>query len=174
LIVVDREDWEHQVRVLARRHVARFGNGRAPTNLLAIAAGLGVRCQSRPFEDDPDYTGTLLVADGGYALIVVNSLLTPQRRAFTVAHELGHFALLHSFSSYWRERAASVYASELLVPSDRLYSQIRQYGQNQHYLAGLNGVSVSVLRTRMQELPATTVHWIERDGWDSLMMATEV
>lgn len=167
-----RGDWEQQVRLLARRHVAKYGDSpSAPTDVIAIADGLGIRHISQPFDDDPGFTGKLLIADGGYSLIIVNALLAPPRWAFTVAHEIGHFALLHRYSTYWRERAASIYASELLVPTDRLYRQIRQHGHDVRYLAGLNGVSYPVMRARMEELPATTVHWVEHGGWGSLMRA---
>jgi hypothetical protein len=178
-VSVERDDWgdrEDRVRMLARQHlIAQANPSEVPTNLHAVARGLGVRIRSEPCEEDPEYTGSMFIGErrlNGFLLLVVNDLLTPQRWAFTVAHELGHVALKHRGNrTATQERLANVYASELLVPTDRLYRQVRTYGQNIRYLAGINGVSYQVMQTRFGELPATTVRWVERQGWQSLMGA---
>ena len=41
----------------------------------------------------------------------------PQRRRFTLAHELGHIILKHSAEEDWEEKEADYFASQLLAPS---------------------------------------------------------
>lgn len=65
-----------------------------PVDLTAVAKSLGLRVEEKPLGD----VSGLLITGEGRALICVNSTgETPQRKRFTIAHEIGHFYLGHQF-----------------------------------------------------------------------------
>jgi Zn-dependent peptidase ImmA (M78 family) len=163
VLVLDSVDWQCAIRAEARRHLAIHCDPALPADLDALARGLGVRICRWLFADDPEFTGTLTYTDSGYAVIVANLALPSARYRFTVAHELGHYALRTSL-----EEAANAYASEVLVPTDRLLAQVRAHGQNPNTLAHLNEVSPAMMRIRLGELPTASARWIGSDGWHSL------
>ena len=143
-----------EARWFARMHLARYLSiEEAPTDILGVATGLSIRIVSVPFWEDPDFTGIAVWDSDTFRLIVVNSLLSKPRWAFTVGHELGHLVLGHQPPRHRQvERLANAYAAELLMPADRLIGQIRQYGNDLRLLAGLNGVSLTAMRLRLQEM----------------------
>lgn len=103
--------------------------------------------------EDPDYTGSAFISEDGFRLIVANSLQRPDRRAFTIAHELGHLILEHEPPrTYLHERLANVYASELLMPEIRIHRQVEEYGPDLLLLSDLAGVSLTAMRYRFGEL----------------------
>jgi hypothetical protein len=130
----------------------------APTDLLAIARGMGIAVRVVDC-DDVDFTGRSFTIGKRFRLIVLNAALFLPRQRFTLAHELAHFARRDhgGRDGGYRERAANIYASELLVPTDRLCYQMRAYGRDPRYLAGLNGVSIQMMTQRLDELARTTV-----------------
>jgi Zn-dependent peptidase ImmA (M78 family) len=98
-----------------------------------IARERGVKVQSVPLDDE--LSGMAFVK-GGTAVIVVNAAHHPNRRRFTIAHELGHHVLhqtylcdnvhvdkailrrveLSSDGSDAKEVQANAFAAELLMP----------------------------------------------------------
>ena len=113
-----------------------------PVPVERIAASLGLDVRSAPL--DGDLSG-VLVRNEGEVYIGVNSLHHRNRRRFTIAHELGHFAL-HSgirmhvdrdFRVNWRdddsskavdpeEMEANRFAAELLMPTNFLLKDIEE------------------------------------------------
>ncbi len=111
-----------------------------PVDPVEIAIQKGIEVS----EDDAEgYTGMLLVVDGE-ALIAVNRVIRePTRKKFTVAHELGHFAIPghitpertlfqcsdRDISSLGKadnkEFEANWFASELLMPEDHFRKRVQ-------------------------------------------------
>ncbi len=113
-----------------------------PVPVERIAARLGLDVRSAPL--DGDLSG-VLVRNEGEVYIGVNSLHHRNRRRFTIAHELGHFALhngmrMHvdrDFRVNWRdedsskavdpeEMEANRFAAELLMPTHLLLKDIEE------------------------------------------------
>jgi Zn-dependent peptidase ImmA (M78 family) len=113
----------------ARAMLSRFWDGRLPVDpaKIAEAAGLDVEF-TNPFQSD--YGTWSGYFNASQRKIRINGMEAPVRRRFTLAHELGHYALSHgpafrdepnAFSSQNRdprEREANQFAAELLMPAD--------------------------------------------------------
>lgn len=84
----DRELAERE----AQRLLKKFGISKAPVDVESIASNLGLQVSYQTFDDD-NVSGMLVRGEGGLQLIGVNERHAPTRQRFTVAHELGHFAL---------------------------------------------------------------------------------
>lgn len=103
-----------------------------------------------PLPIDPDwiaYRLGLTVMDGGpgcegllldeLGQILVDDSLRRERRAFAIAHELGHF-LLRRAGRPDRERDANYLASALLLPRDDFERHLRRYGWHLERLRGVH------------------------------------
>ena len=146
------------VRDLAKFHLLQYLDDvhQSPTALHLLAKALSIRLLPLPFWNEPSYDGSCFFSDDGYRLVVYNTLLRPTRRAFTIAHEIGHLVLQHYPPRRWvQERLASIYASEVLMPAERLKHQIEQFGPDVRHLAYVNGVSISAMQRRLHELAPT-------------------
>lgn len=64
----------------------------------------------------PQPDGMTLLRKNGKPLILYASSLSPARRNFTLAHEMGHILLSHHAPSPSAEREANAFASALLMP----------------------------------------------------------
>lgn len=98
-----------------------------PLDVEALVSALGIRLQ--PEIMDNDISGYLRASNGDW-IIGVNSLHHPNRRRFTIAHELGHY-FLHRHIGNFEDRAlfrrerqsnpqeweANDFAASLLMPS---------------------------------------------------------
>lgn len=116
----------------ARSMLSHHWDGLLPVDPMEIARRQGLRLHAiSPF--DEGYTGTYSGRfDAAQRLIEYSSMEAPVRQRFTVAHELGHYALNHgdafrddanSFSSRNRdpkERQANQFAAELLMPESAI------------------------------------------------------
>lgn len=117
----------------AKNVLERHWNGLLPVDPGAIAERMGVRVVPMGSASSPwEYSGYFKQYDSSYdgPVIQYNRGDALVRRRFTVAHELGHFALGHENpprddpgmfgasvpSSI--ERAANQFAAELLMPAD--------------------------------------------------------
>ena len=118
---------------IARRaeELLTLGNvTKAPVPVLELAKKVGVTVK---FGALPDELSGFLMHDKGTVILGVNSLHSPRRQAFTIAHELGHHALhpkanfvdhkvlyfrdsRSSEASDKREMEANQFAAELLMP----------------------------------------------------------
>lgn len=114
---------------LRKKH---FGDA-LPVDVEFIARREGIRIEVLPLDDD--LSGMSFIKDG-HKIIIVNKNHHPNRRRFTIAHELGHHVLHTSylmnnvhvdkavlrrdhFSSYGvdnKEVEANAFAAELLMP----------------------------------------------------------
>ena len=109
------------------------GVRKPPIDIDAIASGCGVRVIEWSFTSN-DISGLVVETSTG-PVIGVHSNHGPQRRRFTIAHELGHAVMRHLDSYHvdlgdasehgeppnydWRqERAANDFAASILMPSD--------------------------------------------------------
>lgn len=111
---------------VARALLAKHWDGRLPVNLNAIAEAERLRVERLGLFEAFPFSGEFSKND---RVIRINELESPVRQRFTLAHELGHYALGHedaprdtseSFSSRAvdpKERAANQFAAELLMPS---------------------------------------------------------
>lgn len=130
---------QEAARARARQVLAENGDPEAPIPIERIIRARGIRVQFSPL--DQELSGMALVKDG-VSIIGVNALHHPNRQRFTMAHELGHH-VLHAariqdkahidkgFTVLMRdgvssegteplEIEANAFASELLIPRDRL------------------------------------------------------
>jgi Zn-dependent peptidase ImmA (M78 family) len=79
---------------LALSAVSRAGISKAPVDVVTIARQFNAIVKASPTDDK--FAGYLFRhGPGGYAIIGVNSLHSPTRQRFTIAHEIGHL-LLHA------------------------------------------------------------------------------
>ncbi|MCP4004314.1 MAG: ImmA/IrrE family metallo-endopeptidase [bacterium] len=118
------------------------GQLHAPIDVEAVAKHLGIRVEYAKFDDD--CSGVLVKSDDGTAVIGVNWDHHPNRKRFTIAHEIGHFVLKHeggtfvdkgtyarfrdrdAYSGKVRdEREANQFAAALLMPK-RLVGEVSQ------------------------------------------------
>jgi Zn-dependent peptidase ImmA (M78 family)/transcriptional regulator with XRE-family HTH domain len=160
-----RVDTSDPVRA-ARALIDKSGVDEPPVDVYEIARGCGV--QVLRWEFDESISGLLLDFDGR-AVIGVNKNHAVVRRRFTVAHELGHYLLEHgerfhldlTTSASWHgdppgydpnvERAANVFAAELLMPAPWVIADSR----NQDSVAALArrfGVSHEAMGFRLVNL----------------------
>lgn len=108
----------------AREILAQYWDLSLPVNVEAIAKALGMQVRRRR---NPGYSG-LFELENGKPVCTINSDDAPVRQRFTIAHEIGHYALGHE-SGYRdgpeelstdtrspREVAANRFAAELLMP----------------------------------------------------------
>jgi Zn-dependent peptidase ImmA (M78 family) len=79
-------------KLTAEKLIDRLGIRTAPVDVERIAAFLDLRIV---FDDLGDDISGLLVARDGAASIAVRRSDPPNRRRFTIAHEIGHYVLRH-------------------------------------------------------------------------------
>lgn len=138
----------------------RLAGGRVPVNLERLCRRLGFAIVEWP---GPLYFTSLLSVP--HRIIVVNKNMIYVRRRFSVAHELGHYALgqagVQFFGERGRaERAANKFAAALLMPADdveRLWDKCRNEPRawRTKLLAHRFGVSAVAVRVRVVELGLT-------------------
>lgn len=134
----------------ATQVLERFWDGKLPVDVERIADSMGVRVRPDPYMQE---SGAISYV-GPRPQIDFNPRDARVRRRFTIAHELGHYALGHlengskkfrdpasNFSSRaipWEEREANQFAAELLMPAGTL-----KYAVNQRRIADLARLAVA-------------------------------
>lgn len=140
------------IRNLVESLLLETGQGSAPVDVRVIADRLNVIIREAPHDDD-ELSGFLLRDPSlSHSIIGVNKTHNPNRKRFTIAHELGHL-MLHVFeqvhvdkvgysTGYGRVRLrntrssegvdaeeieANFFAAELLMPKSMLEEDLRQY-----------------------------------------------
>lgn len=165
------------IRALVQRLLAEHHMRSAPVEASNIAKSLGVEVQETPAEDD---LSGFLYRDRKLdsTIIGVNAEHHPNRRKFTVAHELGHY-LLHDFDDVhvdrefkvWlrndassqgtdiEEKEANLFAAELLMPVHFLKRDVANIGTIDlmdeeviRELASKYGVSTQAMMFRLSYL----------------------
>ena len=86
----------------AQELLDRHGVTEPPTPVTELAAAEGILVIREPFQDD-GVSGVLL-REPDRTMIIVNAANAPVRQRFTIAHEIGHFAL-HRGTVYLDGRA---------------------------------------------------------------------
>ena len=104
-------------RLAARKLLKEHWNNQLPVDVAQLASAMGVPV----VEGDFDHQG--LFQDG---VIQIPRNEAAVARRFGIAHELGHFELRHKVNEPRNEREANAFASELLVPRDRLKIAVRE------------------------------------------------
>ncbi len=134
------------IRSVAERLLADTPAGSAPVPLKAIVKSLGVEIHQEAVEDD---LSGFLYRDHkrNLTIIGVNADHPPNRKKFTIAHELGHY-LLHDFDDVhvdrqfkvWlrnetssqgtddEEKEANLFAAEILMPARFIEADVQQIG----------------------------------------------
>jgi Zn-dependent peptidase ImmA (M78 family) len=134
-----RREIEEKVSGLLHKHEI----GEAPVRVDLIAKGEGIAILESAF--DGDVSGALL-RSSGLTGIAVNSRQHPNRKRFTIAHELAHYLLDHTTEDHidWqfsilrrdskssdasdaKEIEANAFAANLLMPREFLKEDLRQY-----------------------------------------------
>ena len=134
------------IRSVAERLLAGLPVGSTPVPLTKIVESLGVEIHLEAVEDD---LSGFLYRDHkrNLTIIGVNADHHPNRKKFTIAHELGHF-LLHDFDDVhvdrqfkvWlrnetssqgtndEEKEANLFAAEILMPARLIEADVQQIG----------------------------------------------
>jgi Zn-dependent peptidase ImmA (M78 family) len=134
-------------------------------NLLDIADKLGVKVYETELPRR-NMKGIVDWKKDGTAIIYINKNDTPEKKTFSVAHELGHFKLhpnrnklridtldySKDTKSIQEESEANYFAASLLVPKHRLL-KLLQITHDKDKIAKYFGVSRSVIENRIK--------WIE-------------
>jgi Zn-dependent peptidase ImmA (M78 family) len=113
-----------------------------PVNVNSLAERESILIREEALED---YVSGMLVIKDKQSVIVVNAKHYPNRRRFTIAHELGHYFLHRSFSNVFfdesllffrdeksaqgtktQEIEANTFAAELLMPEQLLRQRLSQ------------------------------------------------
>jgi len=155
------------VREQARQDAAEFlrenWNGTIPVDPFKIAESLDLDLQVTSLK--PGVSGAI-VADGNRTTILVERSNSYERKAFTCAHELGHYVdrskrndAEYSFvdlrtdqKSYdAHEIYANEFAANLLMPPAEFMESVRTYGSD-YAVAAEFAVSPAAVRTRRARL----------------------
>jgi transcriptional regulator with XRE-family HTH domain len=134
---------------------------RPPVPIVRLAEGCGVLVIERPLPDS--LSGLVFEVDGG-AVIGVNQGHHEHRRRFSVAHELGHWLLVHHDRfhidieaghaptyDWMSERAANEFAAEALMPAQLVLDAFRG-NANANALADRFNVSELAMGYRLVNL----------------------
>jgi Zn-dependent peptidase ImmA (M78 family) len=83
----------------------RHGVSEPPTPITDLAVAEGIVIVREPFQDD-GVSGVLL-RESDRTMIIVNAANAPVRQRFTIAHEIGHFALHRGASMSMAEHVST-------------------------------------------------------------------
>lgn len=136
-------------RLTAEFVLNQHWDGSLPINVDDIAGKLGLTVEysndiNQRLNDDGLISGALVYENNAYHCII-NKQQHTNRQRFTLAHEIGHFALNHgekydNTTTLYRkdggianqnqndEMQANVFASELLMPESQIYQQVIKNG----------------------------------------------
>lgn len=142
-----------------------YWDGSLPVNVNAIARRMGLEVIEDPMMTE---SGMIEFSSDGSATITVNSTEFGPRKNFTIAHEIGHYALGHVSSNNRLlrdeasnfmtgtfkpvEREANKFAAALLMPSRMINFAIKQGHVSITSLANLFGVSEVAMKWRLVNL----------------------
>lgn len=107
---------QQRARKAARDLLHSHGND-IPIDVVAIASACGVTVRVETLED---FVSGLLLVRGDEAVIGVNADHHPNRRRFTIAHELGHFLLHFDRSAFFLDASPIFFRQETTMATDHL------------------------------------------------------
>ncbi len=146
----------------------KYGITQPPVNVFDIAANEGIKLMY--FRPDGDvYEDVSGFLTRGSKTVYLNANETPERQAFTLAHELGHYFLDHRPDEYevyrreslyrddkpLKEQEADAFAAELLMPITLINELKKKYQLSEKdtfILAKMFGVSRSAMAYRLRGL----------------------
>ncbi len=137
-----------------------------PIDIVEIASNYGLTVHESSFDEVNNVAGFI---DPETRKIVVNESDSPNRKSFTIAHELGHwlmhqsllesdpdtYAILYRIplggaSEDYIEREANFFAANLLVPSEMLHDFYHKRGYDMATIAEIFRVSQEVIGYRIK------------------------
>ncbi|EGR0412536.1 MULTISPECIES: ImmA/IrrE family metallo-endopeptidase [Vibrio] len=147
--------------VSARTILRELWDGSIPVNIENIVRSLSIEIRRTPLRGSG-----FADIEGGQRVIGINSNDCATRQRFTMAHELGHHALMHSLprdrdeiASYgidYYEIEANNFAAEMLMPESSLNKDVPRftYGGSIQIqpLADLYNVSYDAMYFRLKNL----------------------
>lgn len=134
--------------------------------VLEIVEAYGIKVFLNDFDEYPNINGIIVYPDSEnkFPEIHINKTLSPERRTFTLAHELGHYKL-HPGKDRYRvdkfnyaqgteksiqESEANYFAASLLVPKEKLISLLKIIGvEHTDSIADYFGTSKAVVENRI-------------------------
>lgn len=146
-----------------RSRLSEAGLYDIPVQIEEVAEFLGIEVVRELMEDN--ISGYLEFRDGVW-VAGVNALHHPNRQRFTIAHEIAHYFLHRDPAKKFidqnfarrntaggeDERAADNLAADLLMPEDKVRSEIQSGNTSLKSLANLFRVSSLAMRYRVQNL----------------------
>jgi Zn-dependent peptidase ImmA (M78 family) len=158
-------NWNN-AREKARALVARYDFKKPPINVFEIAENEGIKVVFfNPDGQTSDVSGLL---EKDKKKIYLNATESPQRQAFTLAHELAHYYLDHKPDEYGvlkrnvayadkppKEKEADMFAAELLMPTSIVIETKKKYhlsDDDYDILAAMFAVSESAMKFRLKSL----------------------
>lgn len=152
-------------RMTAKDVLAAHWDGTVPVRPVSIATAMGVKVFKQSAVSE---SGRICLDSTGQPKIVYNADEATVRQRFTVAHELGHYALGHlsggktmwrdptenffSSSRDPREVEANRFAARLLMPADAVKLAVRNGVKTVSELAQLFRVSEVAMKYRLMNL----------------------
>lgn len=146
----------------AENLLAHHWDGKLPVDPQKIAAAVGLRVVE---QFGMEASGKFQLGNDGQPQILFNRDEAPVRYRFTIAHELGHWALNHgprfrdgleefnAATRDWREREANSFAANLLMPKAAVDAAVGKLGLTDiARLARAFNVSQVAMKYRLQNL----------------------
>ena len=155
VMVVDSEEDARAVAIRVRDDL-KLGRD-AISFPIELLENQGIRIVE--IEADEKFDGTCIMA-GSVPVIVINKIMIPERKRFTLFHELGHLVMNISDSTK-QEKLCNVFANEVLIPSDVFMSMM---GNSRRDISLLElrsiqieyGISIEALMTKANQLGIIT------------------
>jgi Zn-dependent peptidase ImmA (M78 family) len=154
------------VRDTAALVLETYWDGQLPVKPERIAERMDITLKPRGGVGDSayQYSGYFSITPSGLPVIEFNRMDSLTRRRFTLAHEIGHFALGHGTSPRDsatnfgtsvhepKERQANQFAAELLMPEHAVRAMIERGYNSVDKLAELFLVSKAAMGYRLSNL----------------------
>ena len=126
---------------------------KAPVQIESILNALAIEM----IEDDFIGLDGIAFKRPEYKLIIVNRSLTPERKRFTIAHELGHirmphrggYQLCYPGKNALMERSADRFAAELLMPEPLVKKLWARFQDNEEYRISIIAEKLLVSKSAM-------------------------
>jgi Zn-dependent peptidase ImmA (M78 family) len=160
-----------KTKIIADNILEKYNINHPVVNVFDIAEKEGLEVIAfRAKIGDLDLKETSGILDFENSKIYINQEESPERQAFTVAHELGHYLLGHDPDEYGellrkdlikteeptiQEKEANSFAANLLVPLKFLKQKMEEYDLRNHDISSLSrlfGVSEKMMEIRLKAL----------------------
>lgn len=151
-----RSEIEKRANAMLAKYVTRGGIHKVWDQVMT-----GENIKFRQITTSPDFVGALTKGNNGQSYIMTNAAISNDgRRNFTIAHELGHYALEHHLHSgilicsndgimeegsaaLVIEREANYFATCLLMPEEKICKAFKSRLKNSRHLRNKEFLSVN-------------------------------